>query len=161
MTPLMLSKRWVSKLGKLCDSLPPTGHSHSGTHPMNWHTVTYAVPSSLIYHMPPDAPKKLCLRSSFKISVNSLAPGASSHKQCQTELSQYWLNVCNTSVTLQYTDPRRLTEHTVQWEPHSSFILSTAHAHSVHNHSDCTVKWISIHTGWDWHSTATHYQHQW
>ena len=158
MTPIMLSKRWVKKLNQ---PLPHTGHTHSGTHPMGWISTQYPVPSTLLYSWPSDAPTKLLLRSSFTISVNQLDAQHSSHKQCQTESAQYWLNISDVPIQLQYTDPRSMTEHTTEWQPYTSFILSSAHSHSVHNHSEQPVTWISIHTGWNWHSTAKHYQHQW
>lgn len=161
MTPLVLSKRFVKQLGKVCEQLPPAGHTLSHTHPMNWHSVSYGVPSSLLYAWPTNAPQKLCLRSNFTITVNSMQPNSSSHKQCQSELSQYWLNVCDRPIQLQYTDPRTNTEHTIQWEPYSSFILSTPHPHSVSNPHSEQITWISIHTGMTWNETAKHYQHQW
>lgn len=161
MTPLVLSKRFVKQLGSVCKQLPPSGHTVSELHPMNWHTVSYAVPSSLLYAWPTNAPQKLCLRSNFTVSVNTMTPNTSSHKQCQTELSQYWLNVCEHSIELQYTDPRTMREHTIEWTPYSSFILSSAHAHSVTNTNAHSIEWISIHTGMSWEDTAKHYQHQW
>lgn len=161
MTPLVLSKRFVKQLGSVTANLPPAGHTDSHTHPMNWHTTTYSIPSSLIYELPTNAPQKLCLRSNFTISVNSMTPHSESHKQCSSELSQYWLNTSDHPITLQYTDPRTLSEHTTLWQPYTSFILSSAHAHCVQNHTDQHINWLTVHTGMNWQDTAKHYQHQW
>ena len=161
MTPLVLSKRFVKQVGNITANLPTSGHSTSGVHPMNWHSTSYGIPSTLLYALPSNAPQKLCLRSNFEISVYSLSAHHSSHKQCSSEASQYWLNTSECEITLQYTDPRTLSEHTISWQPYTSFILSSAHPHSVMNHNDTPVNWLCVHTHLNWQDTAKHYQHQW
>jgi hypothetical protein len=161
MTPLVLSKRFVKQLGMVTANLPSTGHTSTGVHPMNWHSTSYDIPSTLLYALPSVAPQKLCLRSNFTLSVYSLAPQHSSHKQCSSEHSQYWLNTSDTEITVQYTDPRTNSEHTILWQPYTSFILSSEHPHSVLNHNDIEVNWLCVHTGMTWQDTAKHYQHQW
>ena len=161
MTPLVLSKRFVKQVGNITANLPLTGHSTTGIHHMNWHSTSYSIPSTLVYALPPNAPQKLCLRSNFEISVYSLGAQHSSHKQCSSEASQYWLNTSDSEITLQYTDPRTHSEHTTLWQPYTSFILSSEHPHSVLNLTDCTVNWLCIHTHMSWQDTAKHYQHQW